>query len=169
MSWSLTVACLGGVDKGSMQSSLSQLMCGPVSAVSQQDADVLYLCQRQRLSLQFGPLQDLQDSSDEEEGEGNEYDVTDKFLVADDDEAEDNDEDGAEGDAATKRRKKRRRRREAEEELDEEDYELIVSTSAHVACYSPWKVASACMPERLPAHSKNQHQHACPRGRGNAG
>jgi len=53
-------------------------------------------------------LQDLQDSSEEEEGEGNEYDVTDKFLVADDD-AED-DEEGGEGDAAAKRRKKRRRR-----------------------------------------------------------
>ncbi len=89
------------------------------------------------MSNSVAPLQDLQDSSDEDEGEGNEYDVTDKFLVADDDEAEDNDEEGVEGDAAAKRRKKRRRRREAEEELDEEDYELIVSASTHVASRSP--------------------------------
>ena len=71
-------------------------------------------------------LQDLQDSSDEEEGEGNEYDVTDKFLVADDD-AEDAGEGEAEGaEGSAKRKKKRRRRRESDEELDEEDYELIV-------------------------------------------
>ena len=80
------------------------------------------------MALDFGAiwLQDLQDSSDEEEGEGNEYDVTDKFLVADGDADEDEDAeaDGAEGTA--KRKKKRRRRRESDEELDEEDYELIV-------------------------------------------
>ena len=52
--------------------------------------------------------QDLQDSSEEEEGEGNEYDVTDKFLVADDD--AEVDEEGEDGDAAAKRKKKRRRR-----------------------------------------------------------
>ena len=76
-------------------------------------------------------MQDLQDSSDEDEGAGNEYDVTDRFLVADD--AAEDDEDGEEegGDGATKRRKKRRRRREEEEELDEEDYELIVGSLYH--------------------------------------
>lgn len=145
-------------------------MCGPVSAdclsKMQMCCDSVSV---KGSAYSVVPLQDLQDSSDEDEGEGNEYDVTDKFLVADDDEAEDNDGDGAEGDAAAKRRKKRRRRREAEEELDEEDYELIVSTSAHVAPYSPWKVASACMPQRLPAHCKNQHPHACLRGRESAG
>ncbi len=78
-----------------------------------------------------GCLQDLQDSSEEEEGEGNEYDVTDKFLVADDD-AEDGGEGEAEGaEGSAKRKKKRRRRRESDEELDEEDYELIVGPPSH--------------------------------------
>ena len=74
-------------------------------------------------------MQDLQDSSEEDEGEGNEYDTTDRFLVADD-AAEDEDGKGGE-EGAAKRRKKRRRRREEDEELDEEDYELIVSLSLH--------------------------------------
>ena len=73
------------------------------------------------------PMQDLQDSSEEDEGDGNEYDTTDRFLVADD-AAED--EEGKQGaDGAAQCRRKRRRRREEDEELDEEDYELIVSLS----------------------------------------
>ena len=88
-------------------------------------------------------LQDLQDSSEEEEeGEGNEYDVTDKFLVADDD-AEDGGDGVAEGtEGSAKRKKKRRRRRESDEELDEEDYELIVGPLSHSGspghCLSGW-------------------------------
>ena len=70
-------------------------------------------------------MQDLQDSSEEDEGDGNEYDTTDRFLVADD--AEEGEEGEGGEDGAAKRRKKRRRRREEDEELDEEDYELIVS------------------------------------------
>ena len=81
-------------------------------------------------------MQDLQDSSEEDEGDGNEYDTTDRFLVADD-AAEDEDEEGGK-EGAAKRRKKRRRRREEDEELDEEDYELIVSpllqTTLHSVC-----------------------------------
>ena len=72
-------------------------------------------------------MQDLQDSSEEDGGDGNEYDTTDRFLVADD-AAEDEEGEGGEEDAA-QRRRKRRRRREEDEELDEEDYELIVSLS----------------------------------------
>ena len=81
-------------------------------------------------------MQDLQDSSEEDEGDGNEYDTTDRFLVADDAAEDDDGEGGEEG--AAKRRKKRRRRREEDEELDEEDYELIVSpllqSTLHSVC-----------------------------------
>ena len=75
-------------------------------------------------------MQDLQDSSEEDEGDGNEYDTTDRFLVADDAAEDEEGEGGADG--AAQRRKKRRRRREEDEELDEEDYELIVSLSLQI-------------------------------------
>ena len=82
-------------------------------------------------------MQDLQDSSEEDEGDGNEYDTTDRFLVADDAAEDEEGEEGADG-AAALRRRKRRRRREEDEELDEEDYELIV-------CFSwPSRLHSMC-------------------------
>ena len=77
-------------------------------------------------------MQDLQDSSEEDEGDGNEYDTTDRFLVADDAASDEEGEEGEDGSA--KRRKKRRRRREEDEELDEEDYELIVSYPSRLCC-----------------------------------
>ncbi len=80
-------------------------------------------------------VQDLADSSEEEEDGGNDYDLEDKFLVADEDASEEGEGgEGEGGEAGAKRRRKRKRRRE-EQLLDEEDYELIVRTHAG-CCYS---------------------------------
>lgn len=81
-------------------------------------------------------LQDLQDSSEEEEEGQNEYDMNDRFLVADEDE---DDEDGEEGTEEEKKRRRRRKRKEAQ--LDEEDYELIVG----ILALSSTEDASKCL------------------------
>lgn len=75
----------------------------------------------------------MADSSDEEEGQ-NEYDMNDKFLVADEDEdEEEGDEDATE---AEKKRKRRKKRREAELDLDEDDYEVIVGTITSIGWHA---------------------------------
>jgi hypothetical protein len=77
-------------------------------------------------------LQDLQDSSEEEEEGQDEYDLDDKFLVGDEDEE---DEDGEE-EGTEEEKKRRRRKKRKEAQLDEEDYELIVRPSTILSCYA---------------------------------
>ena len=72
-------------------------------------------------------VQDVTDSSDEDAEGPDEYDMTDRFLAAEDDDEEGDDEE-REGDNAEVKEVKRRRRarkRSREQQLDEDDYQLL--------------------------------------------
>ncbi len=60
-------------------------------------------------------------SAEDEGEEGDDYDLTDKFLA--DEEDEDKEGSGDEGGEAAKRKRKKRRRSELQ--LEEEDYDLL--------------------------------------------